>query len=61
MVKNMGELNKSPWSGHSALGGHIERKWQDTNYILSFFGKGSLGSKRYRQFVAEGIAQDKEA
>jgi putative transposase len=53
----MGELNKSPFSGHSALGGRVERKWQDTKYILSFFGKGSLGSKRYRTFVAEGREQ----
>ena len=57
IVKNMGELNKSPWSGHSALGGRVERKWQETKYILSFFGKGSLGSKRYLKFVAEGIEQ----
>jgi len=53
----MGELNKSPWSGHSALGGRVERKWQETKYILSFFGKGSLGSKRYLKFVAKGIEQ----
>jgi len=26
-------------------------------YILSFFGKGALGSKRYLKFVAEGIEQ----
>ena len=39
------------------LGGCIERKWQDMKYILSFFGKGSLGSKRYLKFVAEGIEQ----
>ena len=55
IVKNMGELNRSPWSGHSPLGGRVERKWQETRYILSFFGKGSLGSKRYLKFVAEGI------
>ena len=57
IVKNMGELNKSPWSGHSALGGRVERKWQETKYILSFFGKPSLGSKRYLKFVSEGIEQ----
>jgi len=57
MVKNRGELNTSPCSGHSALGGRVERTWQETNYILSFSGKGSLGRKRYRTFVAEAREQ----
>jgi putative transposase len=56
-VKNIGELERSPWSGHSALCGRVERPWQDTTYILSLFGKGSLGRKRYRAFVAEGREQ----
>ncbi len=30
IVKDMGDLDKSPWSGHSALSGGIERPWQDT-------------------------------
>ena len=57
IVKDMGELDRSPWSGHSALCGRVERPWQDTNYISSLFGKGSLGRKRYRAFVAEGREQ----
>jgi len=57
IVKNIGELDRSPWSGHSALCGRVERPWQNTNYILSLFGKGSLGRKRYRAFVAEGREQ----
>jgi REP element-mobilizing transposase RayT len=30
VVKTMRVLNKSAWSGHSALVGHIDRKWQET-------------------------------
>jgi hypothetical protein len=48
-------LNKSAWSGHSALVGHIDRKWQETKYILSFFGRGSIGRRRYLDYIAEGI------
>ncbi len=40
VVKDMNGLNDSPWSGHSALLGRVERKWQDTDYVLSYFGRG---------------------
>ena len=55
-VKNIEELNISPWSGHSTLAGQIRREWQDTEYILSFFGKGRMGRGNYQSFVGEGIA-----
>jgi REP element-mobilizing transposase RayT len=56
-VENLEELNKCPWSGHSALVGKITRKWQDTEYILSFFGKKRAGSEKYLKFINEGLAQ----
>jgi hypothetical protein len=43
VVESIEELNRSPWSGHSALIGYVERDWQDTGYVLSFFGKRSSG------------------
>ncbi|MBW2330153.1 MAG: transposase [Deltaproteobacteria bacterium] len=55
MVKNIRELNKSPWSGHSALMGNVERDWQDTKYVLSFFGRGAAGKRNYLEFVKRGI------
>jgi len=56
-VKSIEELNKSPWSGHSALAGQIKREWQDREYILSFFGKGRRRRGKYLRFVGEGIVQ----
>ena len=39
LVKAILELNQSPWSGHSALMGKVKRKWQNSEYVLSFFGQ----------------------
>jgi hypothetical protein len=44
LVKDIIELNQSPWSGHSALMGKVKRKWQNSEYVLSFFGQN-----RYRR------------
>lgn len=55
MVKGLGELNRSPWSGHSALMGYQRRQWQDTEYVLSYFGKGVGRRRKYLRFVEEGI------
>ena len=51
MVKSIKELNRSPWSGHSALIGYVKRDWQDTGYVLSLFGKGGSGKSRYMEFL----------
>ena len=55
IVKDFNGLNRSPWSGHSALMGRVERKWQDTEYVLSFFGDGRAGRKNYRKYVEDGL------
>jgi putative transposase len=57
LVKDMGSLNRSPWSGHSALMGYIKRDWQDTEYVLSFFGSGRVARKSYLEFVSAGVSQ----
>ena len=46
-IASIDELNTSPWSGHSALAGKITREWQDTEYILSFFGKRRTRKEKY--------------
>jgi len=56
LVKDIEELNRSPWSGHSGLMGYVKRPWQDTGYILSFFGKGRGRKKNYLNFLEQGIA-----
>ncbi len=58
LVKHIEELNRSPWSGHSALAGYVERHWQDTQYVLSFFGSGRA-KKNYMEFVERGVDQGK--
>ena len=55
VAKSLGELNRSPWSGHSALMGYQKRAWQDTEYVLSYFGKGAGRRKKYLRYVKEGI------
>ncbi|MEN6321687.1 MAG: transposase [Syntrophaceae bacterium] len=55
LVKDMNGLNRSPWSGHSALMGKVERQWQDTEYVLSYFGGKRVRRKNYYKYVAEGI------
>jgi len=55
MVKGLGELNRSPWSGHSALMGYQRREWQDTEYVLSYFGRGVGRKRKYVRFVEEGM------
>ncbi len=55
LVKDLQELNRSPWSGHSVLNGKTKREWQDVGYVLSFFGEGRKGIKKYLKFIQDGI------
>jgi len=51
-------LKDYPWSGHGALMGQVERKWQDTDYVLGCFGKGRKEARRaYVSFVSKGIKE----
>lgn len=58
-MKKIDELNRSPWSGHSALAGYVDSNWQDTQYVLSFFGTAPEARKNYREFVERGVGQGK--
>jgi putative transposase len=53
--KDLKELNRNPWSGHSALSGKVKREWQNTEYVLSFFGNSKNSRKNYLQYVKKGI------
>jgi REP element-mobilizing transposase RayT len=57
LVKDLKELNRNPWSGHSALSGKVNRKWQNTKYVLSFFGSSGNSRKNYLRYVKKGIDQ----
>jgi len=57
LVTTIAQLNRSPWSGHAALAGFVDRDWQDTQYVLSFFGTCSEARKHYIEFVKQGVDQ----
>jgi len=59
MVRSIRELERYPWSGHSAIMEMVKRQWQDTEEILRYFGKGKGSVKRYAAFVEEGIFRGK--
>jgi hypothetical protein len=56
LVKDLDELERFPWSGHSALMGKVSRAWQACNEVLALFGRTVPAARRhYRDFVAQGI------
>jgi REP element-mobilizing transposase RayT len=58
VVDNIRELNEYPFCGHSALMGKFNRPWQQTDYVLKFFGhKVSDARKNYVQYVQSGFEQ----
>ncbi len=58
LVTNISELNKYPYSGHSALMNTQKGEWQDVKYVLSYFGKSiSKARREYLKFVEEGVEQ----
>jgi putative transposase len=60
LVKDMAELDRYPWSGHSSLMGNKKREWQDVDYVLSWFAKTKIAARnKYRRYVEEGIAEGK--
>ena len=56
IVRTLDELNKYAYCGHSALMGEKKSQWQDTEYVLGFFGKRIGEARReYRWYVEKGI------
>jgi putative transposase len=55
VVRSIEELDRYPWSGHSAIVGKVQRDWQERKYVLNQFGRGGKQSSRaYRRFIEEG-------
>jgi REP element-mobilizing transposase RayT len=58
IVSDLQELKKYPYSGHGTIMGKSRHTWQDTGYVLSYFGKDINGSRRaYLEFIKGGIEQ----
>ena len=61
VVKDLNELDKYPYCGHSVIMGVVKREWQDTEYVLGYFGK-RIGSsrKKYRSYLEKGISMGRK-
>ncbi|MDY6987852.1 MAG: transposase [Thermodesulfobacteriota bacterium] len=58
IVSGLSTLDTFKYSGHSALMGKRARKWQDTKYVLGYFGKTVRKARKdYRAYVEKGIDQ----
>jgi putative transposase len=58
VIAGLKALDRSPWTGHSALIGIISRPWQDTQTILTQFGgTPAQAIAAYRTLVADGLPQ----
>jgi REP element-mobilizing transposase RayT len=56
VVPDLRTLDRSPWTGHSALLGTVPRPWQATQPILAQFGPTQRRAiQAYRTFVHDGI------
>jgi putative transposase len=61
IVKTVEELNRYPWSGHSAVMGKRECPWIDTDYVLAQFGNTKRKARNeYCRFVGEGIVMGRQ-
>lgn len=58
IVNELSQLNKYPYCGHSALMGLQDRPWQDTQYVLGYFGKAVKSARMaYSSYVEAGFDQ----
>jgi hypothetical protein len=58
LVRDLTELDRYPWSGHSVIMGKNENDWQEVEEVLLYLSE-KIGKARrnYRRFVEEGIKQ----
>jgi putative transposase len=62
IVKDLSELDRYPWCGHRVLLGNVKHSWQDTSYVLSWFGKRQGSALRaYRQYLLGGVSQGRRS
>jgi len=58
IVQGLDELKSYKYCGHSSLMVKVKRKWQDSDYVLGYFGKSKTEAMRkYESFVQAGIKQ----
>jgi putative transposase len=58
IIQSIDELKNFTYCGHSVLMGKTKRDWQDTDYVLGYFGKSKgKARKEYESFVKAGLNQ----
>ncbi|MEW5948369.1 MAG: transposase [Thermodesulfobacteriota bacterium] len=56
IVSDMGELDGYPYSGHSVILGKRKNSWQNTGYVLGYFGQKLISARRrYGAFIEAGV------
>ena len=56
VVRSLEELQRYRWSGHAVMMNRIQHDWQESSYVLGYFGEDdALAKKAYLEFVAEQI------
>jgi REP element-mobilizing transposase RayT len=61
VVKDLKELNKYRYCGHSVIMGRTEQEWQDIDYVLNLFGRKYGPARRaYAAFVAKGVSMGRQ-
>jgi putative transposase len=56
IVKDLMELDRYPWSGHSAIMGLNKNDWQEVEEVLLHFsGKEAKARRNYRRFLQDGV------
>jgi len=61
IVKDMDALKLYPYCGHGALMGEVPHSFQDTDYILNFFGHNIEPARRsYLLFVRKGMSDGRK-
>ena len=57
IVQKMRELDTYEWCGHASLMGKRKNGWQDTEYVLRWFGESTRAAvENYCQFVEKGVS-----
>jgi REP element-mobilizing transposase RayT len=60
LVSDLDQLDHYPFSGHGVIMGRNEHPWQSSKEVLEHFGNKLVPARcKYKEFVAQGIAEGK--
>jgi REP element-mobilizing transposase RayT/DNA-binding CsgD family transcriptional regulator len=62
VVKDLNQLKRYAFCGHSVLMGQRKNDWQDSQYVLRLFGESVSATRRsYGAYVAKGVSQGRRS